>query len=357
MGTFEKTLVVGDIHGCFDELQALIQKACVSATDRVVAVGDLVDRGPKSFETVAWFARDPVHRHALRGNHEGKHLACIGRKINSLAGRIVRTTTTESNYLGMLDYFEQMPFWLDLESAMAVHAGFSPHTMLEEQIPEIMMGMGSSRREGFDGKSTWWFEQSGMPTEKPIIFGHEKHAEGIARGTLLNVWGIDTGASVGGCLTGLLLPTFELVQVPCPNYWESQKKYWQPKIVSEDMPQMAWKWLFALRQESVEWPIEIQEQLKAAYDEFDAVSSWGQAEALCFSKQNRLKNIPNYKKKDLIQRFEQTHKSPEGQLITAYLKGMDALDSLGRYAPTPGLLRERFGAVLRRGSGLSLCRV
>jgi serine/threonine protein phosphatase 1 len=41
-----RTIVVGDIHGCYDELVALLQKVNFGADDRVVAVGDLITKGP-----------------------------------------------------------------------------------------------------------------------------------------------------------------------------------------------------------------------------------------------------------------------------------------------------------------------
>jgi len=47
-----RTIVVGDIHGCYDELMALLEKANFDQDDRVVAVGDLVTKGPKNREVL-----------------------------------------------------------------------------------------------------------------------------------------------------------------------------------------------------------------------------------------------------------------------------------------------------------------
>ena len=41
-----QTLVIGDIHGCYDELQALLDKAGFTEGDAIVSVGDRVDRSP-----------------------------------------------------------------------------------------------------------------------------------------------------------------------------------------------------------------------------------------------------------------------------------------------------------------------
>jgi serine/threonine protein phosphatase 1 len=61
--------VVGDIHGCFDQLEvALRQVDFDEGRDRLFSVGDLVDRGPRSEDAIDWIAKPWFH--AVRGNHE-----------------------------------------------------------------------------------------------------------------------------------------------------------------------------------------------------------------------------------------------------------------------------------------------
>jgi predicted phosphodiesterase len=43
-----RTIVVGDIHGCYDELIELCEKVDLGQNDRVVSVGDLITKGPKN---------------------------------------------------------------------------------------------------------------------------------------------------------------------------------------------------------------------------------------------------------------------------------------------------------------------
>ncbi len=50
--TAPRTLVIGDVHGCLDELRALVAKSGVTADDDVVFVGDLVAKGPDSVGVV-----------------------------------------------------------------------------------------------------------------------------------------------------------------------------------------------------------------------------------------------------------------------------------------------------------------
>src|SRR6185295_13564667 len=67
MGT--RTIVVGDIHGCYDELMALLEKVGLRANDRVVSVGDLVAKGPKSREVLQLFMTDARFSTVI-GNHD-----------------------------------------------------------------------------------------------------------------------------------------------------------------------------------------------------------------------------------------------------------------------------------------------
>jgi len=64
-----RTIVIGDIHGCYDELIELIEKIELTLEDRVIAVGDLTVKGPKSREVLELFRRDPRFSSVI-GNHD-----------------------------------------------------------------------------------------------------------------------------------------------------------------------------------------------------------------------------------------------------------------------------------------------
>lgn len=64
-----RDFVCGDIHGCFDELDAALRAARFdTACDRLISVGDLIDRGPRSHDALRYL-REPW-LHAVMGNHE-----------------------------------------------------------------------------------------------------------------------------------------------------------------------------------------------------------------------------------------------------------------------------------------------
>lgn len=71
-----RTLVFGDIHGCFAELEALLEKLQPTTKDRLIFLGDLVDKGPQSAAVVKLVRSlsDEMHNVILiQGNHEEKH--------------------------------------------------------------------------------------------------------------------------------------------------------------------------------------------------------------------------------------------------------------------------------------------
>jgi len=49
-----RTIVIGDVHGCLDELLTLVSRCGYAAGDRLILVGDLVAKGPDSLGVVAW---------------------------------------------------------------------------------------------------------------------------------------------------------------------------------------------------------------------------------------------------------------------------------------------------------------
>ena len=64
-----RTIVIGDIHGCFDELSDLLKLAELRTDDRVIAVGDLIVKGAKNREVLNLFIEDARFSSVI-GNHD-----------------------------------------------------------------------------------------------------------------------------------------------------------------------------------------------------------------------------------------------------------------------------------------------
>ena len=74
-------VVVGDVHGCLEELKALLDPLALGVEDRLVFVGDLIDKGPDSAGVVR-YVRELAQRvptTVVLGNHEEKHLRFVSR--------------------------------------------------------------------------------------------------------------------------------------------------------------------------------------------------------------------------------------------------------------------------------------
>lgn len=336
----KKTLVVGDIHGCFDEFLLLLEAAGIGPQDEVISVGDLVDRGPKSFEVVQYFIERKNRFFAVRGNHEQKHLRCRAGSINSLAGRIVRTTTSAENYSKMLDYFASLPYSIELDLAIVVHAGIDPGVDLAHQDPKTVMGIGSIKREGFDGRSSWWYDDLRLNGSKPIIFGHETSPI-VKRGGGGRVWGIDTGAAVGGQLTGLLLPEFRLVSVETPNYWAEQSAYWRFRFAAEDLLGLPWDQVLALPGAPPHWHDDEINCLQELRDCYHCLVSDVAEMVRTLKSKSRYQQLSAVEKRLLRARLleDSEQESPIFRLALSCMNGADVHEVVKKQLPTPEALR------------------
>ncbi len=63
---------IGDIHGCLIPLQTIFEQGLIRKDDKVIFLGDYIDRGPQSKEIIDWFLKNKNHYdfEFIRGNHE-----------------------------------------------------------------------------------------------------------------------------------------------------------------------------------------------------------------------------------------------------------------------------------------------
>ncbi len=236
----QNALIIGDIHGCYDEMINLIEKSGIKiGTDIIISVGDIVDRGYKTHETVLFFKQTP-NAFAIMGNHEIKH---IKKMINNeslfdkrnFSGEIQRYMLSKNEYIEIIDFISTLPLYIELklysgEKYLIVHAGWK-NSVNEDNLQlkiikngeidseiKYILGIGSAGRIGFDNKSTPWFNS--FEGNYKIVFGHTKY-KNVERGTKGNIFGIDTGCYEGNKLSALLLPSEEIFDVKAKkNYFE-----------------------------------------------------------------------------------------------------------------------------------------
>ena len=218
------TLIIGDIHGCWDELSELLDRAAIGDDDLVVSVGDLVDRGPDPRSVVDFFRRR-ANSVVLMGNHERKHV----RAVHSYSQQVAKLQLGDG-YADDVRWMSGLPYHFERPDVRVVHYGHFPGVPLADVPEDVRAGTTSGEgklRERY-GERPWWEHYE---DDVPIAFGHAV----IGPEPLVvrdRVFGLDTGACHGMRLTGLLLPAMRLVSVPArANHWESVRKQWQAPVL------------------------------------------------------------------------------------------------------------------------------
>lgn len=213
-----QSFIIGDIHGCYDELQALLDRAGLSEGDAIIAIGDIVDRGPETPRVVEFF-QNVANVKSILGNHERKHLKSNRGEIKPALSQVISRQQLGNHYTAALAFMQTFPLYLDLPEALLVHGFWEPGVPLERQRENVLTGVLSGEAY-LQEKGNWpWYDH--YDGDKPLIVGH-RHYRNDGEPLIVNdkVWAIDTGCVRGGRLTGLLLPSFNLVSVPArENYW------------------------------------------------------------------------------------------------------------------------------------------
>lgn len=210
-----RTIVVGDIHGCYDELMDLLDQVGCGAHDRVVSVGDLITKGPKNREVLDLFMTD-ARFSSVMGNHDlALRRRWNGEKIKLKASQKPTHKELKKDKEHYVSYLNSLPFTIDLGTHLVVHAGIRPgvalHSQTTEDLTELRsLGPDRARRDG----PPWYEAYVG---EKTVLFGHWPAPE-PRRGE--KAIGLDTGCVYGHRLTACIIETGELKSVPARRAYD-----------------------------------------------------------------------------------------------------------------------------------------
>ncbi|KAI9684787.1 MAG: hypothetical protein M1829_000162 [Trizodia sp. TS-e1964] len=237
-----RLLLVGDVHGCRNELIALLDKISFSPQyDHLVLTGDMISKGPDS-PGVVDFARS-VNASCVRGNHEDRVLLARqnlhSNRLSTPSLDEIPSSSNDDDLEGetfsrrgrrdrklakqltqeQIDWLKACPVILrvgDIEGmghVVVVHAGLVPGVDFENQDPFDVMNMRtielkthapSPSRQGTHWADYWNHYQSRLPREERsvVVYGHDSR-----RGLTLKKYskGIDTGCVRRGKLSALVI--------------------------------------------------------------------------------------------------------------------------------------------------------
>lgn len=208
-----RIIAIGDIHGCHQEFAELLERVALTPEDRLILLGDLVNRGPDSNRVI-----DLALQHralSLLGNHEARLLAF--RKTHD---RQPLKDDDEATFSRLLphhwDYLEKMVLTHEEPSlnTVFVHGGFLPDEPWQKQPAAVVTRIQVIDAAGRPGKRAdhpdgvlWADRWAGPPF---VVYGHTPRPD-IYR--LKWSVGIDTACVLGGHLTAYILPERRFVQV------------------------------------------------------------------------------------------------------------------------------------------------
>jgi len=210
-----RTIVVGDIHGCYDELMELVEKVDLGKDDRVVSVGDLITKGPKSREVLELFMTDARFTTVI-GNHDlALRRKWNGEEIELKAAQKEAHKELRGEKDAYAAFLNRLPFTIDLGTHLVVHAGLRPNVELHSQTTDDMVlirTLGADRES--DEGTPWYHVYYG---EKVVLFGHWPAPE-PRRGK--QAIGLDTGCVYGYNLTAYIIETDEFVTVKAKKAYD-----------------------------------------------------------------------------------------------------------------------------------------
>lgn len=236
------TWIVGDIHGCAEELAALVGRLALGPSDRLVSVGDLFHRGPDPLGVVSILRE--LDAPFVLGNHERAVLARCGLAPRRVDGsdrperrerfpeldacdldgdggqpclvepheraEILRFLQGHSGYALHASAIPGAGPTPDGRTFQVVHAGLLPGVRVADHPIEAITGL---RRLDAPGRP-WWYERYAGPDL--VLFGHTPSPLPRAwrAGGRLLALGLDTGCVYGGKLTAYSPELDEFAVVP-----------------------------------------------------------------------------------------------------------------------------------------------
>lgn len=208
-----RTIAIGDVHGCAREFEKLLKKLNPQKSDRIIQVGDLINKGPDSHEAISLAKAYDIQ--TIMGNHEMRMLSAKNEKRKKHLNSYNRDTYDQLNKADWA-YLKQLPKFVYEEAlkTIFVHGGFTPNTPWHSQSIDILTTIQVITKEGLPEKrssfprSKLWVKY--WKNDEFVVYGHTPRRNTYKK---RNTLCIDTGCVYGGKLTAYLIEEKKLISV------------------------------------------------------------------------------------------------------------------------------------------------
>ncbi|PTU65100.1 serine/threonine protein phosphatase [Chromobacterium sp. Panama] len=213
---------VGDIHGCFRQLSRLLKMAAFNPEcDRLLSVGDMIDRGADSAAVLEWLAQPWFY--AVRGNHEqlaidsilGDKQAEI-RHVNNGGSWLLTLPAPQRQ--ACLAAFQRLPYAIEVSDADGGKIGVVHADCPGNDWDALAAGLANGTLPESGRNVALWSRERARHGRGGVVRGVDLllvgHTPQTSATRFDNVLNLDTGAVYGGKLTLFCLNDFVELSLP-----------------------------------------------------------------------------------------------------------------------------------------------
>ena len=161
-----KTYAIGDVHGCFDTLEKLLQQ--IPNESRLIFIGDIINRGPKSLETIRTVMRMGDRAECLLGNHELHLLAVYAGQRAMSPEDTISEILNAPDCDDIIQWLRNRPLALVDHGFLCVHAATHWSWSVEETLKQ------ASRVEKFIRSDKGLSQTRGAFRQAAVEFGSSR---------------------------------------------------------------------------------------------------------------------------------------------------------------------------------------
>lgn len=208
MSSLKRQYAIGDVHGHYCALTALLNALELQEGDQVTLLGDLIDHGPDSRKVLDLLMgnHSGIELRSVQGNHEAMLLAAVadddverhwlryGGDATLVSFGVERAADISEHYL---NYLRELPLWFEDDRHVYVHAGVEPDLAMSSQTESVLQWQHLNKPVR-------------LHSGKTLVHGHTPR---LYPEILPHYLSLDTGIAKGGCLTAVELGSRRAWQV------------------------------------------------------------------------------------------------------------------------------------------------